>query len=153
MDYEHIQRAPLHWLLVVPGTAMVVSAWYDPEQSWVAWLLSIVGALMVALSLCFRHLVVRDEGERLRVVFGPLPFFRTSVAYSRIQAVRPARSALLDGWGIHFRPGAGWIWNLWGFDCVTLDLDNGSRFRIGTDDVAGLVAHVRARLDNREARS
>ncbi len=151
MTYEHTQRAPLHWLLVIPGTAMVVTAWQLSEPAWVAPLISIVGSIMIVLSLCFRHLRVRDRGEALEVGFGPLPWFRRSVAYARLRAVTPERSTLLDGWGIHYSVGRGWIWNLWGFDCVALDLKDGGRVRIGTDDVEGLATFLQTRLPKEDA--
>jgi hypothetical protein len=34
----------------------------------------------------------------------------------------------------------GALWNVWGLDAVELELKSGRIFRIGTDDVGGLVA-------------
>lgn len=146
MEYDHTQKAPLHWILVVPGTAMLVSAWYaSPDAQWVGWVLGIVGAIMVGISLCFRTLRLQSDEGDLTATFGPVQVFHKRVAYARIAGFRADRSNLIDGWGIHFRPGAGWIWNLWGFDCVRLELDDGTPLRFGTDDVAGLLAHLEAR--------
>ena len=54
--------------------------------------------------------------------------------YDQIADVQIGRSTLIDGWGIHRTPGRGWIWNIHGFRCVELDLHDGSRLRIGTDE-------------------
>ena len=145
MDYDHTQHAPLHWLLVVPGTAMLVTAWQAEQPPWSAWLLSIVGAIMIVLSMCFRWLRLRAEEDALAIAYGPVGLFRNRLRYDQIVAFRAARSALIDGWGIHRLPGRGWIWNLWGFDCVAFDLRDGTKLRLGSDDVPGLLAHLEAR--------
>lgn len=141
----------MHWFLAIPGTIMVVSAWYEPEPPWIAWLLSIVGALMIALSLCFRQLRVRDDGEQLEIAFGPVGLFRSALRYDQILGVTVTRSALIDGWGIHRLPGRGWIWNLWGYDCVALDLRDGTRLRIGSDEAQALADFLAQRTGLSEA--
>ena len=76
--------------------------------------------------------------------FGPLPLFRKRIPYRDIAAVEQGRSRWIDGWGIHFVPGRGWTYNLWGFDCAELRV-GGRRLRIGTDDAEGLVSFLRQR--------
>lgn len=44
----------------------------------------------------------------------------------------------IEGWGIHYLPGRGETWNLWGFDCVELDVD-GRLLHIDSDDPEGLA--------------
>ena len=145
MEYDHTQKAPLHWFLAIPGSLMLVSAWYAPDPAWVAGVLSVVGGVMIALSMCFRTLRVHAGAERLHLAFGPIHLFRSALRYDQIVGARADRSRWFEGWGIHRWPGRGWLWNLWGFDCVALDLRDGTTLRIGTDDVPGLVEHVTAR--------
>ena len=146
MEYDHTQKAPLHWILAVPGSAMVVTAWYAaPEPPWVGWVLSIVGAIMIGLSICFRTLRLQSDEDALAITFGPVGLFKNRLRYDQIVGFRADRSHVIDGWGIHYRPGAGWIWNLWGFDCVRFNLKDGTTLRFGTDDVDGLLAHLEAR--------
>jgi hypothetical protein len=59
---------------------------------------------------------------------------------------RAGKSDLLDGWGMHWVPGRGWIWNAIGRDCVEIELA-GRRFRVGTNDVPGLLALLTRRVD------
>ncbi len=68
------------------------------------------------------HLTVEDEGDRLSVNFGPIPLFRRSVKYENIVKVETGRTTILDGWGIHMSLRGGWVWNLWGRNCVVLRL-------------------------------
>lgn len=146
MDYDHTQRAPLHWILVIPGTAMIVTAWSGIEPAWTGWVLSIVGAVMLGLSICFRWLRLSSTQDALEIAFGPVGVFQSRLRYDQIVAYRAERSRWIDGWGIHRMPGRGWIWNLWGFDCVAFDLKDGTKLRLGTDDVPGLLAHLEVRL-------
>ena len=64
---------------------------------------------------------------------------------TRIESVEPGRSSLLDGWGIHYFPGRGWTYNLWGFDCVVLRMKK-KTLRVGTDDPDGLLEFLQSRV-------
>ena len=107
-------------------------------------------ALFVFLSACFGWLQVRDEGEHLAIRYGPLPVFRRKLPYSGMLGVEPARSDWLDGGGVHYVPGRGWIYNLWGRDCVRIQL-RGLPIRVGTDDPEGLLAFLETRIGPRRA--
>jgi hypothetical protein len=104
--------------------------------------------LMLLTAYCFRTLTVQDEGEHLAVRFGPWSVFRKAIAYRDITEVRRARSRVLDGWGIHYGPGRGWTFNLWGFDCVEMRVGS-QAVRIGTDDPDGLVRFLQDRIASR----
>lgn len=45
--------------------------------------------------------------------------------YSNIPKVETGRTLLLDGWGIHMSVRGGWVWNLWGKDCVVVHMKKG----------------------------
>lgn len=150
MKYKHTQSAPLYLMLVGVGFAMLIGGWLTPELL-VQIILFCSSGLMFLLALCFQHLKVSDEGDRLLICFGPLPLFRRHVLYSEMESVEQARSTLLDGWGIHLSPSGGWIWNLWGYDCVDVRYRKGTKIkkiRIGTDDPAGLSAFLKERVSN-----
>ena len=49
------------------------------------------------------------------------------------------------GWGIHLFPG-GWVFNVSGFAALELQMENGRKYRIGTDDPAGLAKAVETAL-------
>ncbi len=141
--YDHVQRGRLAYLLhflVLPIAALGLL-----ETS--LWPLFVVMAVVFEfLALCFHSLRVRDKGDHLLVTFGPLPVFRKRIDFADVADVEPARSSVLDGWGIHWIPGRGWIWNIEGRDCVRLHLRDGRQLRIGTDESATLADVVRARI-------
>ena len=88
---------------------------------------------MVFFGFCFRELTVSVDTAELSVQYGPIPLFGKRIPLANIAQVEAGRSTWIDGWGIHYVPGRGWTYNLWGFDCVELNL-NGKRLRVGTDD-------------------
>jgi len=147
MRYERRQNAPLHLILLVVAVGFLVVAWVLPRQPVVVIPILAVAALTVLVAGCFSHLTIRDEGDCLAVRYGPLPLVRRRIPYAQIVAVETARSDWLDGWGVHWIPGRGWIYNLWGFDCVKLDL-GGKSIRLGTDDPEGLAQFLAERQDS-----
>ena len=52
---------------------------------------------------------------------------------------------ILDGWGIHLSIRGGWVWNLWGRDCVVVHLTKGV-LRIGTDDAENFARFLEGKV-------
>jgi hypothetical protein len=71
--------------------------------------------------------------------------FGMTVRYSEIVKVEVGRTLILDGWGIHMSIRGGWVWNLWGRDCVVVQLNKGT-LRIGTDDAANLAVFLQGKV-------
>ena len=145
MQYCHTQHGRWHYGLYVAVAATLYLAWVVRPQPALMWLVLGVAALLFLFTQGFHHLTVRDEGEWLAIRFGPLPLLGKRIPYARITSVQPGRTAFLDGWGIHWLPGRGWTYNIWGYDCVKLRLDRGV-IRVGSDDVANLVRFLRERI-------
>ena len=143
--YEHTQTAPLHWLLYPPGAVLLTATWLNRGQVFLALVLFAAAALLLAVAFAFQQLTVRDEGSWLAIRYGPLPLFRARIRYADVTSVEPGRSSWIDGWGIHWIPGRGYTYNLWGFACVKLVV-RGRVVRIGTDDVNELVDFLRTKL-------
>ena len=143
--YDHTQRAPLHWLLYPPAGLLLVMGWLNRGQPLLALALCGAATLMFALAFSFQHLRIRDEGSWLAIRYGPLPLFRTRISYADISSVELGRSSWIDGWGIHWIPGRGYTYNLWGFECAKLDM-RGRTVRIGTDDAEKLIAFLKTKL-------
>ena len=138
MPYEKTQNAPLHYILYRVAITMLVGAWYAQEEQPVAILLVAVSAVFVLLAFMFGSLTIRDEEDWLALRYGPLPVFRKRIRYADITSVEPSRTSLIDGWGIHYIPGRGTTYNLWGFACVKLSLGE-KVIHIGSNDVENLV--------------
>lgn len=145
MTYRHTQRAPLCLLLYGLAAAEVVTAWKFGNVLPIVWTLSICGVLILVLAASFHHLTVEDRGDSLSIAFGPVPLFRRIVPYANIVEATADRTTILDGWGIHLSLRGGWVWNLWGRNCVRLQLRRGT-LRVGTDDAENLSRFIRRKI-------
>ncbi len=145
MNYSHTQSSPMHWIVGAFGLAAGVGAVASAGLP-VAWPgLAVAAVVMLTLSFCFARLTVEVDEERLSIRYGPLPWFGAEVRLDEVTAVAYDRTNVLDGWGVHWVPGRGWTYNLWGFDCVRLELGNRT-IRVGTDDPSGLLDALERRL-------
>ena len=102
---------------------------------------SILLAVFVLLSF-FVSLTTEIKGGNLRCSFG-FGFIRRSIAVSDISDAKSVRNPWLSGWGIRWWPGRYWLWNVSGYQAVELVLQDGKRFRIGTDKPGTLVHAIR----------
>lgn len=151
LAYQHTQRGPWWLVLVLLAVTFFTVGWFSPLLPMQIGF-TILGLLIAILVVGFVDLTVEDEGDHLQIRFGPVPLFRRRVRYDEIQAVAPGRTTLLDGWGIHWNPMSGWVWNLWGRDCVVLHLRRG-KLKIGTDDRQGLIELLRSKTSSTVAPS
>lgn len=142
-SYRHTQTSPLGLAFAVAalGCAVAVAFVHRELERTVCLTMAVVAGLVAGM---FSRLSIAETQDRLRVRFGPLPLWGTSVRYDRVRELRRARSTLLDGLGVHWFPGRGWTFNLWGFDCIEVRTDGGW-VRLGTDDPDGLLQHLAQR--------
>lgn len=148
MEYSHTQRSPLGVTLLAGGSGTeILGIALLVRGEMIGIVLCLIGFLVVSLALCFWWLKIEDQGETLRVQYGPLPIFGTSIRYESMMDVTAGQTSLIDGWGIHYIPMRGWTYNLWGWHCAIITLKN-STVRLGTDDVEGLVEFLNSKLND-----
>lgn len=143
--YEHTQRSPLHLLLMAVAGVFAGQAVIAQQEQPAQIVLLSVAALFIFLAACFAELTVRDEGERLVLRYGPLPLFGWKFSWNEVESAEVSRTSWIDGWGIHWIPGRGTTFNLWGFDCVVLRVKD-KVVRIGTDDAEALAQLIRSKI-------
>jgi hypothetical protein len=143
--YSHTQKAPLCLILYGSALLCVILGWVvgDTPGMYIAF---VVGLVIALVAPAFHYLTVADQGDRLAIRFGPVPLFGRTVEYTNIEKVEVGRTLVLDGWGIHYSIRGGWVWNLWGRDCVVVHLRNGGVLRIGTDDAQNLARFLSGKL-------
>ncbi len=90
-------------------------------------------------SCLFGTLTTTVDDASVVVQFGPLSLVRDSFAIADITSARAVRNSPLHGIGMRYIQ-HGRLWNVWGLDAVELQLRNGTRFRIGTDEPQALLA-------------
>ncbi|MCB9899078.1 MAG: hypothetical protein H6825_13815 [Planctomycetes bacterium] len=142
--YDHVQRGRLHVLLMVVSVPVFVGGLLALDEPLLAATLIAVAALFVLLAFSFRELRVRSDGEALEIRFGPLSWMAKTVPFASMRAVAPDRTTLIDGIGVHWIPGRGWIWNVATGPTVRIETE-GQTLRVGTDDPEGLLAFLQAR--------
>jgi hypothetical protein len=145
MTYQHKQTGKLYLLVLLPAMISALPAWSLRAIPSALAVLAAIVMVDILGAFCFRHLVVRDEGDCLALRFGPIPLLSKRLPYAQMTAVEPGRSNLLDGWGVHYCPGRGWTYNIWGCNCVKVQMGK-KTVRIGTDDVAGLLAFLQTKI-------
>jgi hypothetical protein len=143
--YSHTQKAPLGIILFGSALACFALAWFIGAAPGF-FIVGGVGLLMALLGAAFHHLTVEDRSDVLGIRFGPIPLFRRTVRYADIERGEVGRTLILDGWGIHMSVRGGWVWNLWGRDCVVVHFRDGGVLRIGTDDAENLAGFVNRRI-------
>jgi hypothetical protein len=145
MSYEHTQSSPFRWIFLALSAVCICAAWIVSKNIVATLSYVCVAFVFTFAALCFGSLTVRDEGASLSVRFGPLPVFGTRVSYDTVVTVEAVRSHPLEGLGIHWIPGRGWIYNVWGLDCVQMQM-NDKVVRIGTDDRNGLLRLLKTKI-------
>jgi hypothetical protein len=143
-SYHHTQKGPWGLMCYAFAVTFLVTSVSLPVLALQITFL-VTALLMLLLGASLGCLTVEDEGDRLAVRFGPFPLFCRRISYEDIIEVERGRTTFLEGWGIHWSPWGGWVWNVWGYDCVVLRLKRG-KLKIGTDDAEGLAGFLRDRI-------
>jgi len=150
-QYDHTQRGKLHDVLHLSALAVAAICLINIPAAGAriaTW--CVIGTTAVIEFFAFTCITLRvyDDQDCLKLEFGPLPLLKNRIAYEEIVAAKPARSKIIDGWGIHYIPGRGWTYNVWGFDCVELSMIDSKLIRVGTDDADGLNAFLQAKISD-----
>lgn len=135
--YTHTQKSPLSWLLLIFAIAILLVSPFVNSDVKSLFLTYISASIFIVAGLCFHSLTIEDKGDHLLLRFGPLPLFKKSFHYAQFERIEPDRSIWIDGWGIHYIPGRGMIYNIWGFDCIKL-IGKEKTVRIGSNDLRNL---------------
>jgi hypothetical protein len=140
--YEHSQPGTL--LRIVLGASAIVTGGVMsqiPGNASAAMIAS--GSVTVILIVClflFHSLTVTVTHEDLRLKFGNGPIGKR-FAVSEIESATRVTNHWYYGWGIRLTP-HGWLFNVSGFDAVQIQLKNGRKYRIGTDEPAELLSAI-----------
>lgn len=145
LSYKHVQHAPICLLLYGLAIVFLVLGLVLNTEPPIPWLFPPIGLVIFVLAASFHHLTVEDQIEHLSISFGPIPLFRQTIRYDDIISAKIGRTTILDGWGIHMSLRGGWVWNLWGRDCVILQLRKGI-LRVGTDDAVNLADFLNQKI-------
>lgn len=145
MGYRHTQHGPWYYIILLVLAFILILDAFLPGKPVPWWAYLIVAASVALPIFCFTSLTIYDAGDSLMVRFGPIPLIRKRIPYDAITHVEKGRTTWLDGWGLHYRTGWGWTYNVWGFDCVRVFCDR-KIYNLGTDDPDGLLEFLQTKL-------
>ena len=141
MPYERVQWGwtwLVYVLVAVPFTVFMFAVADEGEgETVVIWTAVFLIALLIILVI-FSRLEVRSDTQVVVTSFG-FGWPSKTVELSEVAQVRAVRNQWYYGWGVR-KLTNGWMYNVWGLDAVELEFQDGTAFRIGTDDPQALEA-------------
>jgi len=146
-SYHHTQVSRLTLVLLGMFGALIVAM-----LAWERFPLvpSMIAALMVLVVLSVSSLTVTVTMDHVACRFGFGPVARR-FPLDRIRAASAVRNHWWYGWGIRMTP-HGRLYNVAGLDAIELELSDGKRVRIGTDEPTELLRAIREHLAMRGER-
>lgn len=130
-----IQIAASIIAIVIIGLSMIFFEFFLPS-------VLIIAVLLIALVL-FGSLTVSVTGAELVVRFGAVGIITKRFHLDSMVAVTQVKNSWYYGWGIRWTP-SGPLYNVAGFDAVEVELANGKKFRVGTDEPEELIRAIRS---------
>jgi hypothetical protein len=135
--YQHTQIG--HLIIALIGIGLFAMG-YALAATPFNWISCLVAAILLGCMVLFASLTVIIKQETLEIKFGPGIIHKT-FSLKEISHCRTVRNHWFYGWGIRLTP-HGWLFNVSGLDAVEIQLRTGKKYRIGTDDPAGLAKAV-----------
>ena len=109
--------------------------------------IAVFGLILMFIVLgLFATLKVNVDDQMIQLRFG-WGAIRKGFRLNEIENYRVVKNPWYYGWGIKLTP-RGWLFNISGSAAIELQMKNGKRFRIGTDDPEGLAKAVDEALRN-----
>lgn len=135
--YGHTQKGYL--LAVTLGSALLVAVGLMLVSGFNGVGLLVIFILAGSLVL-FATLTVEVGDKAVHLWFGP-GLIRKQFRLADITACRVVKNPWYYGWGIHLTP-HGWLYNVSGFWAVELQMRDGRKYRIGTDEPERLALAI-----------
>jgi hypothetical protein len=137
--YRHTQIA---WAILIPvDISFIFLIYLFATEGDPAFLLTLL--LLAVISALFFALTVTVTDEEVEIKFG-VGLVRKRVRLNDVFLVEPHRTRFWEGWGIR-GTGEARIYNVSGFDAVSLTLSTGTKIIIGTDDQTRLINAIKSR--------
>ena len=133
-QYKHTQIG--YFLLVSYSAVVLFLGYLNIKTDFYPLTLATLIIMLIVLGI-FSRLTVLVDDQMIKIQFG-LRVIRKVFQLKEIEAYRVVKNPWYYGWGIRFTP-RGWLFNVSGFSAIELQMANGKRYRIGTDDSDNLA--------------
>ena len=124
--------------------ALIPSAIAVATSDAPGWIVLFPIAVFPTLLILFHALTVTVTVSEVTAAFG-IGVIRKTVLLEDIGEVAATQSRWFHGWGIR-KVSRGWLYNVSGFDVVSMTLKNGRVVQFGTDEPDQLLAAIQAAL-------
>lgn len=143
-QYRHTQ---IGYLLIILYSGVIVFIGYLNVLTGFnnPFALAALIVLLVILKL-FSSLTVTVDDKRIKIQFG-LGVFPKVFQLKDIASYAVVKNPWYYGWGIRYTP-RGWLFNVSGYSAIELQMSNGKRFRIGTDEPDSLASAISEAMKN-----
>ena len=133
-QYKHTQVGYL--LLTLYSIVILFLGYFNIMTNFHPLALICLIIILIVLGM-FSRLTVTVDDQMIKIRFG-LGIIRKTFPLKEIETHRVVKNPWYYGWGIRFTP-RGWLFNVSGFSAIELQMKNGKRYRIGTDDPDNLA--------------
>lgn len=140
MNYKHTQIGYLMLIVTLSVLALFARAYItaaaEPPSYYSGTNFAVTATmaliLFVLASFCSLQVIVDEKYVRIKFGYG---IYRKKFLLNNVLSVAIVKNRWYYGWGIRRRlwPKM-WIYNVSGFDAVEIKLENGTVYRIGTDE-------------------
>lgn len=134
-QYRHTQIGYL--LIIMYGGVVVLIGYFNVLTSFSNPFALVALIVLLAILKFFSSLTVTVDDQVIKVQFG-FGVYRKIIPLKEIESYAVVKNPWYYGWGIRYTP-RGWLFNVSGFSAVELQLNNGKRYRIGTDEPDNLA--------------
>ena len=140
--YHHVQIGYL--LITIYGALclfMALVMFATGLGPFYMYIMLVFGVLMAI----FATLTVAVDDRAITIEYY-LGFPRMRFKMEKIAACRIVRNRWYYGWGIRYTP-HGWLFSVSGLQAVEIEMKNGKRYRIGTDDAVSFSRAIEQKIN------
>lgn len=134
MYYQNTQFGTLIVFAIASG--IIFTLWFRGKTVGNSLTTGILVFLVILLPL-FYSLTVKVSQDAIHCSFG-IGLIARTIPIQKIESAYQVKNPWYFGWGVRYIP-SGWIFNVSGLDAIEITLKSNGKFRIGTDDPAGLL--------------
>ncbi|NVJ59567.1 MAG: hypothetical protein HWE27_04210 [Gammaproteobacteria bacterium] len=140
MDYQNKQTGTA-LLFVTVSIAVIILVLAPDSRDYVLWPAIITLGLV---SFLFHSLNIKVSDNEINWSFGP-GFWKKTLKITDIKSVRVINTKWYYGLGIRYIP-SGWLYTVSGTTAVQLELNDGTKINLGTNDSENLVNVIESKL-------
>ncbi|MCQ8877969.1 hypothetical protein NQT69_08175 [Pseudoalteromonas shioyasakiensis] len=139
--YQHKQYALFIFVILAWIGSFVGLAWYLIGADMP---LMVFAGILVLVGFIFHGLTIKVDNETIGWGFGPGLFGQTLMLADIVEA-KPVENSFRHGIGLRITHD-GWVYTVSGFSAVQLTMKDGSQYRLGTNDQAGLLSALDGKI-------